>query len=101
MGTHQKRLRSASNEYPQHMFSWRNKKKYYLDTPSYFLIWSYTEKITSKFYYCVFSESFLFVVFFLFVFFVFALFFCCFFFFFFFCLALYTEKVNLKNFVII
>ena len=22
----------ASNEYPRHMFSWRNKKKYYLDT---------------------------------------------------------------------
>ena len=26
-------LRGASNEYPQHMFSWRNKTKYYLDTP--------------------------------------------------------------------
>ena len=24
-----------SNEYPQHMFFWRNKKKYYVDTPSY------------------------------------------------------------------
>ena len=29
----------ASDEYPQHMFSWRNKKKNYLDTLS--LIWSY------------------------------------------------------------
>ena len=27
--------RGASNEYPQHMFSSRNKKKYYVDTPSY------------------------------------------------------------------
>ena len=25
----------ASNEYPQHMFSWRNKKKYLSDTSSY------------------------------------------------------------------
>ena len=24
----------ASNEYPQFMYSWRNKKKYDLDTPS-------------------------------------------------------------------
>ena len=24
----------ASNEYPQHMFSWRNKKKYFPDNPS-------------------------------------------------------------------
>ena len=23
----------AANEYPQHMFPWKNKKKYYLDTP--------------------------------------------------------------------
>ena len=29
--------RGASNEYPQHMFSWRNKKIYLFDTP---LIWS-------------------------------------------------------------
>ena len=27
-------LQGASNEYPQHMFSWRNKKKYLLDTHS-------------------------------------------------------------------
>ena len=27
--------RGASNEYPQHMFSWRNKKKYLMDTLSY------------------------------------------------------------------
>ena len=34
-GTH------ASNGYPQHMFSWRNKKNiYFLD-----LIWSYAKKI--------------------------------------------------------
>ena len=30
--------RGAFNEYPQYMFSWRNKKKYYVDTP---LVWSY------------------------------------------------------------
>ena len=30
--------RGASNEYPQHMFSWRNKKTIYRISP---LIWSY------------------------------------------------------------
>ena len=28
-------LHHASYEDPQHMFSWRNKKKYFPDTPSY------------------------------------------------------------------
>ena len=32
----------TSNEYPQHMFSWRNKKKYYVDSPSYLAQWRYT-----------------------------------------------------------
>ena len=32
-----------SNEYPQHMFSWRNKKNDYLDTPP---IWSYVNICT-------------------------------------------------------
>ena len=31
----------ASNEYPQHMLPWRNKKKCYVNTP---LIWSYDKK---------------------------------------------------------
>ena len=30
----------TSNEYPQHMFSWRNKKNIYVATP---IIWSYVE----------------------------------------------------------
>ena len=30
----------SSNEYPQHMFSWRNKENIYLDIP---LFWSYAE----------------------------------------------------------
>ena len=32
----------TSNKYPQHMFSWRNKKKYLLDSP---LIWSHVQVI--------------------------------------------------------
>ena len=36
VGTHLWHLAVASNEYPQHTFSWRNKKKYfYAGTPSY------------------------------------------------------------------
>ena len=36
----------TSNEYPQHMFLWRNKKNIFLDNP---LIWSYVPpKLTKK-----------------------------------------------------
>ena len=31
----------ASNEYPQHRFSLRNRKKYYIDIPSYLDLWYY------------------------------------------------------------
>ena len=31
--------KGASNEYPQHMYSWRNMKKYNLDIPSYLEVW--------------------------------------------------------------
>ena len=34
-----------SNEYPQHMFSWRNKENIYLDIP---LFWSYAECVMCR-----------------------------------------------------
>ena len=37
VGTHWKRL---SNEYPHHMFSWRNKKKYHTNAPSSQELWA-------------------------------------------------------------
>ena len=40
VGTHQKCLKSTQN-----MFSWRNKKKYSLDTPSYLEIWPSPENV--------------------------------------------------------
>ena len=34
---------TLQNEYPQHMFSWRNKENIYLDIP---LFWSYSQLMT-------------------------------------------------------
>ena len=38
----------TSNEYPHHTFSWRIKKKYFLDIPSYLQVWVFEADVVSN-----------------------------------------------------